>query len=68
MIEKESIVLLRNRGKVERGIVTKTWRRKDIYYHNVHLERGIDLEAVTTLPGKECYIDYELSMKLARNA
>jgi len=66
MIEKDKKVVLKNRGIREFGTVTKRWRRKEVWYHNVKTERGVELEAITVDPKMPCYIDYELSTKLGK--
>lgn len=49
-------VIIRNRGKLELGKITKTYKRKKIRYYNVMTERGILLEHLTTDSSFPCYI------------
>lgn len=60
-LEKESKVILNNRGKKEFGIITKKWRRKDVTFYDVKTERGIKLEGLTTSSEFPCFINRDLT-------
>jgi len=67
MLKKDSIVLLYNRGKYEKGTILRKWKRKDEYLFHVMTERGIKLEGVSCNPENSCYIDEPKSLKLNEN-
>ncbi len=60
-LEKDSKVILNNRGMNEFGTITKKWRRKQITYFNVKTERGIILDGLTTNCQFPCFINEELT-------
>ena len=49
-------VIIRNRGILELGKITKTYKRKKIRYYDVMTERGILLEHLTIDSSFPCYI------------
>ena len=60
-LEKDSKVILNNRGIKEFGTITKKWRRKEITFFNVRTERGIKLDGLTTNCQLPCFINEDLT-------
>lgn len=62
-LEKDSIVILNNRGVKEFGTIKKKWRRKETTFFNVKTERGIVLEGLTTNCQFPCFINEDLTVQ-----
>mgnify|MGYP006329934609 FL=1 len=60
-LEKDSKVILNNRGIKEFGTITKKWRRKEITFFNVQTERGIKIDGLTTNSQFPCFINEDLT-------
>lgn len=65
-LEKESRVILFNRGMKEFGTITKKWRRKDTWFFNVKTERGVEFQGLTTSCNFPCFINEDLTEQAQR--
>lgn len=67
MLKKDSIVVIKNRSKNERGVILRKFRKTGIQYYDVKTERGIVFEGLTTEANDQCYIIESISLKLNQN-
>lgn len=56
IVGSTAIIKNKERDCFERGIITRTWRRKETRFYDVRLERGTCLEAITEHTNNSFYI------------
>lgn len=67
MFKRNNPVIIINRGTREFGTVQKSYRRKEVHYYDVKVERGITFEGLTEDRSYPVFVDVELSKKLNNN-
>ena len=67
MLKKDHKVIINNRSTKELGTVRRAFRRKDVWYYDIFVERGILFERLTSDSSYPVYVELELSLKMNQN-
>lgn len=66
-MKKDDKIIINNRGKLQFGILTRKYRRKDVHYYDVNCENGSILEGLTNDKSFPVHVELELSAKFKSN-
>lgn len=67
MLKRGNTIIITNRGVKEVGVITRRYRRKDIVYYDVTVERGYKFEGLTSDRLYPVFVELDLSIKMNSN-